>query len=1268
MANRSIYTVGGTVQAGGGIYIKRKADDDLLQLCRQADLAFILSSRQVGKSSLMTRTAEQLGEENIRSSIIDLSSLGTQLTQEEWYLGILNIIANDLSLETNIFDWWKEFKGLGPAQRFFNFLRDVMLKEVQESIVLFFDEIDTTLSLAFADDFFTTLRAIYNARSNTLEYKRLSFVLVGVATPGDLISDSKRTPFNIGRRVEINDFTLAEALPLAQGLGEQAVQVLTWIFQYTSGHPYLTQRLCAYLASSTGPISEQDVQRAVEHLFTGEQGKQDNNLQFVRDMLSKRSPDVTKVLLIYGDVRSDKRVMDDERSIAKAHLKLSGLVRSEQGVLRVRNEIYNTVFNSHWVKENTPKNWQKVALISISAALGVLVLVTLGVLIYDVLVAARVNGNIRSFFSTPDATHRLSNLADIYRARGILQNTDSRLQAAQLFYSLPRNDQEEMFNIGRIANDPRKQAEFVNVQNDLVTVIVNLYGTVADVDPNEDNTRLLKIMSDSLDVVINYGTVTSLQETAASLQIEINAWLGGREKARNGNADGALTDYDNAINENISRNQKMSNRSSNSNQATFFERAKVYVALERYTDALNDLDAALSVARESVPEQAVADTPTPSPTASLLTPSTTPSVTQAITSAAGPTQTEIPGRQTPISTIPATSQVALTPEAGCTCQVPVEIGKGYESNFTTPIEVINAIRTLIDATVGLQLAIQASQNDNYNNLQNYGLIDIRPSTGLLADIFKRGYIMVATDPNYEPQSFLNTEGKRPDNTKCPTDALTTAEMQGFDVDVAKAVGDTMGVETCFATPDWDMVTAGTWNDKWDISIGSMIIKPTRQKVLDFSVPYYYTPAIVAVRDDSGITDFAGLDGKALCVGAATPYEAWLKSDKGALDLPENSIYASPPNVTVVSLDTDQECAQAIALGSNDFIGYITSESVVDANIAAGFPVVKLASPVFSEDIAAAFDKSSTLSTESLRAQINKIFNVMRQDGRLSALSNQWFRSDLTQAPEIGDFTAISSSPSQSITSTPLPSKSRFTNGIDVSLFEPVIDWAKVKGQNIDFVFIRASQGERVDPTFDTHWTGAKEVGIIRGAYHFLDRSVDCSSQAKTFLEKVNLESSDLPPVLVLASLPSDISTSKGTNPSGTVPAATLTTNEQLISCAETWLTIVEDATGRRPIIYSSQFFLIDQVSDSNGNPPAWSMKYPLWIASYPNNPPGENDLPLQPEGWASWAFWQYSERATIVGIYSDQDRTKLTNVDLNYFHGNLSDLQQFIANSSNLTK
>lgn len=268
---------------------------------------------------------------------------------------------------------------------------------------------------------------------------------------------------------------------------------------------------------------------------------------------------------------------------------------------------------------------------------------------------------------------------------------------------------------------------------------------------------------------------------------------------------------------------------------------------------------------------------------------------------------------------------------------------------------------------------------------------------LLDDIKNRGYILISTDPNYAPQSFLNTEGSRPNDTKCPSDALTTAEMQGFDVDVAIAIGDALGVETCFATPGWDTLTAGSWADKWDMSVGSMTINLDRLKVLDFSVPYYYTPAVVAVLADSAFTSLDDLAGQAVCAGLSTTYETWLSG--GDLGLPESSIYAKPPaNITVVPLESDQECAQALNAGRTDFAAYATSVTVVNANIAEGIPVKQLGGAVYSEDLAAAFDKTSSLPTASLVEEVNKLFTAMHSDGRLTELSNKWFSEDLTQAP------------------------------------------------------------------------------------------------------------------------------------------------------------------------------------------------------------------------------------------------------------------------------
>ena len=361
-----IFTVGGTVQAGSGLYLSRNADRELHALCRNGVFAYVLTPRQLGKSSLMVRTASRLAEEGIRSATIDLTQIGVQVTAETWYLGLLAAIEDQLGLGSDVVTWWGSHAHLGVTQRLTLFFQEVLLTEITGSIVIFIDEIDTTLSLAFTDDFYAAIRFFANARAYIPEFHRLSFVLIGVATPGDLIRDPQRTPFNIGQRVDLTDFTFDEALPLADGFGlppSDAHRVLHRVLWWTGGHPYLTQRLCRALAlQQPRTWSDDDVDRAVTTTFLGQMSEQDNNLQFVRDMLTKRTSDRTAVLTAYRQIRLGQgHVVDEEESLIKSHLKLSGVVKRDNATLQVRNRIYNDVFDDRWIKEHLPINWFKRA-------------------------------------------------------------------------------------------------------------------------------------------------------------------------------------------------------------------------------------------------------------------------------------------------------------------------------------------------------------------------------------------------------------------------------------------------------------------------------------------------------------------------------------------------------------------------------------------------------------------------------------------------------------------------------------------------------------------------------------------------------------------------------------------------------------------------------------------------------------------------------------------------------------------------------------------
>ncbi|MDF5731290.1 MAG: AAA-like domain-containing protein [Rhizonema sp. PD38] len=356
MAKVNIYSLGGTVQASKGTYLRRLADKKLLELCQQAEFAYILTSRQMGKSSLMINTASELKKVSVKSVIIDLTGIGTQVSAEQWYLGLLSIIEDTLTLDTDVVEWWQQNSHLGFTQRLTQFFHQILLVEETSPVVIFVDEIDTTLALDFTDDFFAAIRYLYVARAQDARFERLSFVLIGVATPGDLIRDPRRTPFNIGQRLDLTDFTFEEAIPLASGLGlprEPAQQLLRWVLEWTGGHPYLTQRLCSIITEQDKDSwSSAALEEVVSSTFFGAMSQQDNNLQFVRDMLTKRVPNKDQLLSVYREINLGKHpVIDEEQSMIKSHLKLSGVVWREDNTLRVRNRIYQGVFNAEWVEK-----------------------------------------------------------------------------------------------------------------------------------------------------------------------------------------------------------------------------------------------------------------------------------------------------------------------------------------------------------------------------------------------------------------------------------------------------------------------------------------------------------------------------------------------------------------------------------------------------------------------------------------------------------------------------------------------------------------------------------------------------------------------------------------------------------------------------------------------------------------------------------------------------------------------------------------------------
>jgi WD40 repeat protein len=377
----NFYAVGGPVQPDRACYVKRDADDLLLRRLIGGDYCHVLSQRHTGKTSLAAHTAWSLRDRDVRVAVIDFTQLMRNEqddTSGRWYYSIAYRIVRDLRIKSDMQAWWADHSGLTNQQRLVEFFFEVVLASGDHRYVVFVDRLEVMAGHPLGQEFLNAVRSCYDMRSTEPEFQRLTFCLLGAGAPEELANDVQDSPFGISVPIPLSDFCRSEMDVLLAGLGTDNInveQVLARIWWFTSGHPYLTQKLFRGLARRQNDmLSGKTVDELVAKLFFGSAEPEESHLAAVAETLLQQNPGRVARLSMYGKIRKGGDVSILKSSRAQCELLAAGVVvEGPSGMLVLRNKIYAEVFSSRWANQHLPFGWRRLSIAAAAALVLVLV-------------------------------------------------------------------------------------------------------------------------------------------------------------------------------------------------------------------------------------------------------------------------------------------------------------------------------------------------------------------------------------------------------------------------------------------------------------------------------------------------------------------------------------------------------------------------------------------------------------------------------------------------------------------------------------------------------------------------------------------------------------------------------------------------------------------------------------------------------------------------------------------------------------------------------
>lgn len=343
MNKKPVFYTGGAIPPDHPCYVERMADREVTRILQNDGIAYIIAPRQMGKTSLLIRLEARLKLRGWSCCRVDLATL-KGLSQQKWFQDLGRRIARacDIDMQARIED----------QQDFRDFLLDTIglaRSSANVKLALLLDEVEGLLGLDHSDPFLMTLRDLYQSR---YDYPgQLVLMFTGAVDPNVLVKNPTISPFNVAHEVALADFNADEGEALTLRLRNLGVSVEKdvdqRVYSWTSGQPYLTQRLCEIvetwvesqnLAEVTPSIIDDAVHQGLLH-----PEHEDKNIKHVKSSIGRLSSHASALWL---RLRSGQSVFSTEPGYYALYL--TGVVtRDREGQVRIRNRVYEEALGAY---------------------------------------------------------------------------------------------------------------------------------------------------------------------------------------------------------------------------------------------------------------------------------------------------------------------------------------------------------------------------------------------------------------------------------------------------------------------------------------------------------------------------------------------------------------------------------------------------------------------------------------------------------------------------------------------------------------------------------------------------------------------------------------------------------------------------------------------------------------------------------------------------------------------------------------------------------